>query len=129
MAFRIEAAIILAVTQSLFGATVEYRHLRHNGKGELQVTEAGISFTEVGKHREHSRVWKYEQIQQLELSDTSLQVLTYEGQRWELGRDREYLFDKLRKDFAKSAYPMWRDKLDQRFVAALADSDVTSLAD
>ena len=39
------------------------------------------------------------------------------------------VFEQLPKDFAKSVYPMWRDKLDQRFVAALADADVTTLAE
>jgi hypothetical protein len=129
MAFRIKTAVILVVTQALVAAPVKHRHLRHGGDGELQITEQGISFTETGKHAEHSRVWKYEQIQQLELSETSLRVLTYEDQMWEPGRDREYIFDQLPPDFAKTAYPKWKDKLDQRFVAKLADADVTPLAE
>jgi hypothetical protein len=129
MAFRIEAAIVLVVTQTLVCAPVVHRHLGHNGPGTLSVTDNGISFTETGKHSEHSRVWKYDQIQQLELSDTSLRVLTYEDQKWEPGRDREYVFEQLPESFVKSVYPMWREKLDQRFVAALADKDVTTLAE
>ncbi len=131
MAFRIETGIIASifVIQTLTGAPAEHRHFRHSGHGELQVTGESISFTESGKHVEHSRVWKYDQIQQLELSDTSLRVLTYEDQNWPLGRDREYWFDHLPKGFAKSVYPMWKDKVDQRFIAALADPDVSTLVE
>ncbi len=129
MAFRIKTAIILVVTQALACAPVEHRHLHHSGAGTLSVTDDGIAFTETGKHPEHSRVWKYDQIQQLELTDTTLRVLTYEDQKWQPGRDREYRFDHLPKDFAKSVYPMWKDKLDQRFIAAIADPDVTTLSE
>ena len=94
-----------------------------------RVSDEGIAFTESGKHGDHSRSWKYEQIQQLELTDTTLRLLTYEDQRWQFGRDREYIFDHLPKDFAKSVYPRWKDKLDQRFIARLADVDVVTLAE
>ena len=131
MAFRIKTAIILAaaVMQTAAGAQVEHRHPRHSGAGTLSITDDGLSFTETGKHPEHSRVWKYEQIQQLELSATRLRVLTYEDSRRQLGRDREYVFDNLPADFLKSTYPMWKDKLDQRFIAALADPEITTLAE
>ena len=130
MAFRIKTAIILvAAMQTAAGAQVEHRHPRHSGAGTLTITDDGLSFTETGKHPEHSRVWKYEQIQQIELSASRLRVLTYEDSRRQLGRDREYVFDNLPADFAKSAYPMWKDKLDQRFIAALADPEITTLAE
>ena len=129
MAFRIETGIIAlgVVAHALTGAPVEHKHFRHSGHGELVVTEESIAFTEIGKHAEHSRVWKYEQIQQLELSETTLRVLTYEDQNFPLGKDREYIFEQLPKDFAKSVYPTWKDRLDQRFVAALADQEVSTL--
>jgi hypothetical protein len=134
MVFRTETRIsaILVIAAGMAGAQsidVRHQHLRHDGPGKLSVTAEGISFTESGKHAEHSRVWKYEQIQQLELSPGGLRVLTYEDQKWLLGRDREYLFIHLPEGFAKSVYPMWRDKLDQRFIAALADDEVTTLAE
>lgn len=130
MAFRIKTAIVTLLTETLvYAAPVVHQHLRHGGPGDLAVTEEGISFTETGKHANHSRTWKYDEIQQLELTDSTLRVLTYEDQKWELGRDREYQFDRLPKDFARSAYPIWKDKLDQRFVAAIADPDVATLAE
>jgi hypothetical protein len=127
MAFRTKAAVILIAAGTLTAAPVVHQHLRHAGAGDLQVTAGGICFKETGKHAEHSRTWKYEQIQQLELSETSLRVLTYEDRGSQLGRDREFVFIDLPKDFAKSLYPMWKDKLDQRFIARLADDDVATL--
>jgi len=131
MAFRIKTGIIalLMSAQTLAGVTVVHKHLRHSGTGTLEVTDEGIRFTEEGKFAKHSRTWKYEQIQQLELSDTSLRVLTYEDQRWQAGRDREYLFEQLPKEFVKATYPIWRDQFDQRFIAALADGETTTLVE
>jgi hypothetical protein len=108
---------------------VTHRYWHHDGTGTFTVTSDSISFTETGKHAEHSRVWKYGQIQQLELTQDSLTILTYEDQKWQLGRDRSYSFVKLPEGFAKSVYPMWRDTLDQRFIAALADNEITALAE
>jgi len=123
-AFIAAAGVIQAQTFNLM-----HRHLHHDGSGTLTVTADGISFTETGKHAEHSRVWKYEQIQQLELSQESLRILTYEDQRYQLGRDRSYLFVDLPEGFTTRVYSMWRDKLDQRFIAALADNEMTTLAE
>ena len=137
MAFRTETRIgaTLALAFALAHVTlagaetvsVRHRHL-HNGKpGELQFSDERISFTEEGKGSIHSREWKYAEIQQLELSPGSLRILTYEDQKWKLGRDREYVFDQLPEGFAESVYLRWRDRLDQRFVADLPDKNVVSL--
>jgi len=116
--------------QALAGATVVHKHVRHGGTGTLEVSEDGIAFEERGAHAEHSRVWKYEEIQQLVLSQTTLRVLTYEDrEKWGLGRDREFVFEALPQDFATNVYAMWRDKLDQRFVAAMADPEVATLVE
>jgi hypothetical protein len=129
MAFRIKTAVAFFVAQTLAGAPVVHRHLRHGGAGDLSVTESGISFTETGKHADHSRTWKYDQIQQVELSSNQLRILTYEDSKWEIGRDREYIFDHLPADFVKSVYPRWKDKLDQRFIAEIADPDIKTFAE
>jgi hypothetical protein len=128
MAFRIEAAVVLIIAQSLLGAEVEHRHLRHSSPGILEVTADGIEFTEMNKTARHNRRWTYEQIQQLVLSETSLRILSYEDAKW-TGRDREWVFEKLPKDFAMTYYAIWRDKLDQRFIAAVADPEVKTLAE
>ncbi len=129
MEFRIEArvgaililAVMLASAQT---ATVRHKHARGNEPGELQVTAAGISFSEPGKGQKHSRTWKYEDIQQLELSTSTIRILTYEDQKWVLGRDRGYEFIALPPGFADKVYAVWRDRLDQRFIADLPDKQV-----
>ena len=131
MAFRIETRIglILVSTALTAGAQsfpVRHAHWHGGGMGDLAVSNDGISFTEA-KKKSHSRAWKYEEIQQLELSAATLRILTYEDQKWKFGRDREYVFDQLPGGFAQTVYPRWRDRLDQRFIAGLADDGVAPL--
>src|SRR5205085_2013298 len=53
-----------------------------------------------------------------------LRIVTYEDQRWEPGHDRVWEFDGLPAALAGDWYPIFSLKLDQRFVAALADERV-----
>jgi hypothetical protein len=36
--------------------------------------------------------------------------------------EREYVFDQLPQGFAQAVYAQWRDRLDQRFIAGLAEA-------
>jgi hypothetical protein len=131
MAFRIEAkacagiaaCVILSATLNAAAPVydVEHRHVRHGGTGTLRVDESSISFQERGKEAKHSRTWKYDDIQELTLGPDALRIVTYEDKRWELGRDRVYVFEKLPPNFAAEWYPVFSASLDARFVAALAD--------
>jgi len=128
MAFRIEAAIgalltfgAAAVMAQPFTYQVRHQHWRGGAMGTLHITLDGISFDEKGKQHQHSRQWKYDDIQQLSLSPTELRILTYEDQKRQLGRDREYVFDHLPKELAETLYPMFATRLDQRFIAQLSD--------
>jgi hypothetical protein len=136
MAFRsktqIGALLILAFGASLSAAEpltfqVRHRHMRKGIEGKLRVADSGIVFEEAGEHRAHSRVWQFDDIEQLTLSPDALRIVTYEDQRWEPGRDREFVFDRLPPDFAAKLYPIFSRRLDQRFVAALADVGVAPL--
>lgn len=132
MAFRIETRIglILVAAALVAGAQsvpVRHKHWHGGGNGDLRVSNDGISFAESGQGQKHSRTWKYQEIQQVELSDDTLRILTYEDQKWKLGRDREYVFDRLPQGFAQAVYAQWRDRLDQRFIAGLPDNDVAPL--
>ena len=129
MAFRTEAkacaGLILCAAVAL-GATaqtynVRHRHLRNGGPGVVRIDENSISFEAPGKHARHSRTWKYDDIQELTLGPGTLRILTYEDNRWELGRDRVYVFDRMPASVAVDWYPVFRTRLDARFVAALAD--------
>jgi hypothetical protein len=133
MAFRIETAVGALLLGALFGTagraqpftfTVRHEHLRKGGEGVLRIAEDSISFEEAGKSHKHSRVWKFDEIQQITLSSAELQILTYEDQKWKLGRDREYNFDRLPKELATSLYPFLRQRLDRRFIVGLSDSEV-----
>jgi hypothetical protein len=95
--------------------------MRHGVPGTLRIDDSSISFEEGGRQAKHSRTWKYDDIQELTLGPDTLRIVTYEDNRWELGRDRVYLFDKVPASLAADWYPVFRARLDQRFVAALAD--------
>ena len=106
---------------------VRHRHLRHGSTGILRIGDNAISFAEQGGKIKHSREWRYEDIQELVLGPDTLRILTYEDQRWKLGRDREFVFDHLPKKLVEQAYSFFGRRLDQRFVAALADDQVKPL--
>lgn len=101
--------------------------------GTLTITAEGVTFEEsyAGKKKPkhpHAWTWSYQDIQQLEIAPKTLRVLTYKDNKWKLGADREYRFDLLPADGSYAgAYGVLKDKLDQRFVAALADRDVKAL--
>lgn len=74
-----------------------------------------------------SHSWKYADIQRLELSPERLEITTYQDVRWQLGRDRSFTFDRLPEHMAASLYPLLSARLDQRFVASVADPHVETL--
>jgi len=131
MAFRIEAAACLIFAGLLPAQNLKYEvrheHARKGGEGVLVFDPDGVYFEESGKKKEHSRRWQYHEIQQLELSPARLRILTYEDARWQLGRDREYTFDHVPENMAAELFPVLSKRLDQRFVAAVADPAVVPL--
>jgi hypothetical protein len=129
MEFRIEKTIsaILMLSLAAFGAEVRHQHLRKGAMGQIEIGENSISFKEAGKNSKHSWEWKYADIQQLTLSPTELRILSYDDEKWQLGRDREYVFDELPRDFAAQIHSSLKSRLDQRFVAHLGDPDVKPL--
>ena len=131
MAFRTETAIglillaaPLACAQD-FTFAVRHHHLHKGGEGTLRFTPAGIGWTENAKaDTGHSRSWLYKNIQRLELSPSRVRIVTYDDVGWQLGRDREYVFDRLPKDLAAEVYPLLTEQMDQRFLARVADPAV-----
>ena len=120
--------LILAIGAPLLAAEplvyhVRHRHTRDGAPGVLRVGDQGIAFEETGKYAAHSRQWRFQDIEQLTLSPAILRILTYEDRPWKLG-DREFVFDRLPEDFAAQLYPVFSRRLDQRFVAALADDSI-----
>ncbi len=102
-------------------------HIRKaGGFGTLTINDAGVSFQETykqGKAPKHPHAWHwdYQDIQQLKIAPKSLTVLTYRDNKWKLGADREYEFDLVSETTFENAFDFLKGRLDQRFVAALAD--------
>jgi hypothetical protein len=104
---------------------VRHRHLHGGAAGTLRISEDGISFDEHGKkNKPEAFRWRYDEIQQLTAGGAELRVLTYEDSKWQLGRDREYVFDRPSRNLAVEIFPMLARSLDQRFIAALPDQRV-----
>lgn len=114
---RIGAFLIVAVALGAQPFTYNVGH------GVLRITDSYISFED----KKHSHEWKYSDIQQLSLSPERMRLLTYEDQRWKLGRDRAYVFDHLPPQMAEQLYPFLPSMLDQRFIAELSSSAVQPL--
>jgi hypothetical protein len=123
MAFRIEAAVgILAAIAALSpAAELEFKarhdHLHKGGDGTLAFSDEGVKWTESGKKAAHSQVWKYRDIQRLELEPQSVRITTYDDIGWQFGRDRVYEFSRLPQDAVSQLYPLLAARMDQRFVA------------
>ena len=100
---------------------------RAGGLGTLTISDAGVSFQEKykdGKTPKHPHDWRwdYQDIQQLKVTPKSLAILTYTDNKWKLGADREYQFDLTGEKTLDDAYKVLKGRLDQRLVAAVADS-------
>ena len=125
MAFRKAAVgLILAVTlASAAQFPVRHEHLRNFCEGTMTVDETGVRFA---GPKDHGWFWKYEDIQELRLEPKKIHILTYKDSKLHLGADREY-------DFkgnvpAEELYRFWKDRLDQRFVAALTEPPADDFA-
>ncbi len=148
MAFRIEKRIgaglagWLLLTPVLGAQEFQYEawhghsrppHIKKAGRmGRLEITARGVSFEETypeGKRPKHPHAWQwdYRDIQQLKIEAKSLTVLTYRDNKWKLGADREYQFDLRSDQTFEPAYRALKDRLDQRFVAAIPDQPAGAL--
>ena len=125
-ACALAAAVWLAPAALAADLTYEVRHdhLHKGGAGTLTVGAAGLRFVEheaEPRKHPHAWTWAYQDIQQLEVAPRRITVLTYRDNRWRLGADRQYRFELAAGGDFSAAYSMLEDRLDQRFVAALAD--------
>ena len=63
-----------------------------DGRGEIRITGDAIEFN-AAKKKKNSRRWAYDDIQYFDrISETEFVILSYEDQKWKLGRDRQYRF-------------------------------------
>jgi hypothetical protein len=118
MAFG-KTASCLVLAGAVWGAqfTVRHEHLKSGCIGAMTVDETGVRFTGAKKH---AWSWKYGDIQQLRLAPESIYILTYKDSKLRLGKDRAYTFTG--KIPAEDLYPLLKDRMDQRFVAAVGQA-------
>lgn len=136
MAFRTQAAAPRCLMVLLAGALVapaqdfrfdvRHDHPRKSGPGVLRLTVDGVSFVETTR-KEHARSWVYRDIQQLEVSPGRIRVLTYEDRKWRIGADREETYLIASDQPVDAVYAFLKTRLDQRLVAALADSSAPAV--
>ena len=105
------------------GFAMRHEHVRKGCAGTLTVDERGVRFTGAKKH---AWSWDYQDIQRLTLSPGGIHILTYKDSRLRAGADREYDFTG--KVPAEALYALLRDRMDQRFVAAMVPAPVVSTA-
>jgi hypothetical protein len=105
--------------------TYEVRHHRalKDHFGTLTVGEKGVSY----QWKEQRVSFDYQDIQELSVSPEKLVVVTYKDRKWLLGVDKEFEFSLPKGKSFEAAYTMLHNRLDRRFVAALADSPGTVL--
>src|ERR1043165_4427167 len=141
MEFRVEKRVGAFITGFLLSVPVFAQHsfefearrlhsrpplmTKAASSGKLTIDEAGISFEESYTGRKPPKNprkyrWDYRDIQQLKIAPTSLSLLTYKDNKWELGVDREYQFELVSGNTFEDAYKVLKTRLDQRFVAAIA---------
>lgn len=69
---------------------VEHDHLWGRCEGELVFGDGAVTYK--ASKPEHATTWKYEDIQQLEIDEGHIAILSYDTRRRDLGRDRVFRF-------------------------------------
>ncbi len=132
----LSAALALSGTAWSEELQFEVRHQRalKDHFGRVTLDERGVQYQQVkaskGKKppKLESARWDYPDIQQLWVSPEKLVIVTYKDRRWFLGADKEFEFCLTGKGQSfTSVYEFLKGKLDQRFVAALADPKVDAV--
>ena len=101
-------------------------------EGVLTINDQGVGYQQVipeGKRKKNAKKppklesvqFDYQDIQELWVSPDKLVLVAYKDRKWLLGIDKEFEFLLPKGKSFEDAYAMLKDKLDRRFVAAMAD--------
>jgi len=101
------AAVLLSAAAAL-PAEIRFEARYKNTPGTMTVSEQAIAFQGAKKYNWR---WSYPDIDELKLGEHLIRVTA--------GRTYEF-----RGDIPREVYRLWKDRLDQRFVAELADRTV-----
>jgi hypothetical protein len=85
---------------------VEHEHVWRSCKGKLAFGDKTVEY--IADKKEHSRIWKYEDLQQLAILPDRISILTYDTRKVDLGSDQVFNFkllsgkidDKFRQEMA-----------------------------
>ena len=133
-------ALLAIVPARAAELSYEVRHHRalKDHAGVLTIDEKGVAYHQVvpeGKRKKEPKKppklesvrFDYQDIQELWVSPEKLVLVTYKDRKWLLGVDKEFEFFLPKDKSFEAAYMMLKDKLDRRFVAAIADSQAATL--
>lgn len=135
-------ALFLSTTAWSQDLQFEVRHERalKDNPGVVTFDERGVQYQQVLTEKQQAKVgkgkkppklesarWEYQDIQQLWISPEKLVIVTYKDRKWFLGVDKEFEFFLPKGKSSDAAYTLLKDKLDRRFVAAVADSQPGTL--
>jgi hypothetical protein len=104
---------------------VRHGRLLRDRTGELIFGETWIEYRT--KDKGGSRIWKYEDIQQLGLlGPKELTIITYEDSKWKLGKDLFYRFTVTAGEITPALWTQFQAKLKRPVVSALIPPDIAS---
>ena len=69
---------------------VEHSHSWRSCKGKLVFGDTTVEY--IAEKKEHSRSWKYEDIQQLAIAPERISILTFNARKIEFGADQAFNF-------------------------------------
>lgn len=109
-----------------------------HSEGVLTINDKGLGYQQVLPEKKQKKKAKkppkaesvqfdYVDIQELWVSLDKLVLVTYKDRKWFLGIDKEFEFFLPKGKSFEDAYALLKDKLDRRFVAAIADAQPGAL--
>ncbi|MCH8266783.1 MAG: hypothetical protein IH846_04650 [Acidobacteria bacterium] len=88
------------------------KRLWPDGGGQIEITEQAIVYR--AEKEPESRTWNYPDIQFFDrISSREFTILTYEDQRWKLGRDRQFHFTITEGELTDALFQTIRSRLDK----------------
>ncbi len=103
---------------------VEHKHALRSCKGELVFKEDMVEYAT--PHKDHARIWKYQDIQQLGLlGPKDITVLTYEDQKIKFGKDRGFHFKVTAGEITPSLWAYLETKVTKPLVSAVLPAQIT----
>ncbi|MBI2820710.1 MAG: hypothetical protein HYX74_00665 [Acidobacteria bacterium] len=110
---------IQAAAQEPMAFFVKHDRFFTTSQGRLIIDGSGISYTPE-KERKKVMSWKYVDIQQIKIeSPARLELLTYEDTRWQLGRDRRFVFQIVQGQITPGVAMFLRERVATPVVSAV----------